>query len=107
MSPFRRPRRCGKVGEWPVSSASLIGAQRASSSPPSPELERPPARLTPIASVSCASRLSAPSDMPPVTKRFMMASTGSTSSSAMGARSETTLSMSRMVAAGERLEACW
>ena len=44
-SPFCSPLRCGKVAERPSSSASEMGVQRISSSPPSPELERAPARF--------------------------------------------------------------
>ena len=65
MSPFCTPFRCGNDGECPSSSASVIGTHRAGSSPPSPEFERAPARLTPMASVSCASCESAPRAMPP------------------------------------------
>ena len=41
-------------------------------------------RFMAMAMVSCVSRLMAPSDMPPVQKRSMMAAAGSTSSRATG-----------------------
>ena len=101
MSPFLRPFRCAKSSDLPVSSStSTISSQRTESSPPSPEFERAPARLTPMASVSCASRESAPSDMPPVAKRFMIDSTDSTSEMSMGSRSDLISSMSRMTVTG-------
>ena len=46
--------------------------------------DAPPMRFMAMAMVSCVSRLMAPSDMPPVQKRVMMASAGSTSSTLMG-----------------------
>mmetsp|Transcript_36669 Transcript_36669/g.121495 ORF Transcript_36669/g.121495 Transcript_36669/m.121495 type:complete len:218 (-) Transcript_36669:895-1548(-) len=105
MSPSCSPLRCGQLGELPWSSESETAVQRASSSPPSPEFERAPARFTPIASVSCASRERAPSDMPPVANRLMMASTGSTLSIEIGSRSDTISSMSRSVAGGAAVTA--
>eukprot|EP00964_Phaeocystis_antarctica_P010900 scaffold5993_cov46-Phaeocystis_antarctica.AAC.1 len=63
----------------------------------SPELERPHARLTLMASGSCASRERAPRDMPPVTRRSTVASIGSTSASvsAIGPRADAISSMLR------------
>ncbi len=43
--------------------------------------DRPPSRFIAIASVSCASRDSEPSDIAPVTKRLTISAAGSTSSS--------------------------
>ena len=60
-----------------------------------------------MASVSCASRESAPSDMPPVQKRSMIFSTGATSSIEIGLRSETGSIMSRSVDAGEDATEAW
>ena len=61
--------------------------KRARSSPPSPLLLRPPSRFIATASVSCASRLSDPNDIAPVTNRLTIAEAGSTSSSGTGSRS--------------------
>ena len=57
-------------------------------------------RFMAMAMVSWVSRLMAPSDMPPVQKRVMMASAGSTSSTLMGAASETSSRQSRRTCAG-------
>ncbi len=57
--------------------------KRTGSSPPSPVFERPPMRFIAIASVSCASRESEPSDIAPVEKRLTISDAGSTSSSGM------------------------
>ncbi len=57
------------------------GMKRAGSSPPSPVFERPPIRFIAIASVSCASRESEPSDIAPVAKCLTISEAGSTSSS--------------------------
>ena len=54
------------------------------SSPPSPVFERAPIRFIAIASVSCASRLSAPRLIAPVVKRLTISVAGSTSSSGTG-----------------------
>ena len=59
-------------------------AKRAGSSPPSPVFDFPPSRFMPVASVSCASGDSAPSDMPPDLKRFTISAAGSISSSGSG-----------------------
>ena len=81
-SPFSSPCRCGNRAERPAASTSSTAASRSASSPPSPELARPLMRAMATAMVSCASRESAPSDMPPVQKRGRTASTGSTASAA-------------------------
>src|SRR3712207_8217494 len=60
-------------------------ANRAGSSPPSPQLELPPSRFMACASVSCASGDSAPSDIAPVKKRCAIDVAGSTCSSGTGA----------------------
>jgi hypothetical protein len=52
-------------------------------------------RFMAMAIVSWVSRLMAPSDMPPVQKRVMMASAGSTSSTLIGPASETSSRQSR------------
>ncbi len=75
---------------------------RHASSPPSPVLLFPPMRFIPMAMVSCASGLSAPSDMAPVANRRMIDSTGSTSSIGIGGRSLLKSSRSRR-AMGSRL----
>ena len=59
--------------------------KRASSSPPSPVLERAPSLFIASARASCASLLRAPNDIAPVTKCLTMDSTGSTSLRSMGA----------------------
>ena len=53
---------------------------RSESSPPSPELDRPPSVFIAIASVSCASIEIDPYDMAPVENRRTIEETGSTSS---------------------------
>src|ERR1700733_4159399 len=58
-----------------------FGWKRVGSSPPSPESDLAPMRFIAILSVSCASGDSAPSDMPGVTKRFLISVLDSTSSS--------------------------
>ena len=70
------------------------GMKRAGSSPPSPVLLLPPMRFIAIASVSCASLLIEPNDIAPVANRFMIDSTGSTSSSGIGLPRETCKSIS-------------
>ena len=55
-------------------------SKRCGSSPPSPELDRAPRRFIAIASVSWASALIEPNDIAPVTNRFTIVATGSTSS---------------------------
>jgi hypothetical protein len=67
----------------------LIAERRSSvkrswSSPPSPVFDLPPSRFMPLASVSCASGDSAPSDMPPDLKRRTISDAGSTSVSGIG-----------------------
>ena len=62
---------------------SSRGVKRAESSPPSPVLLRPCILFIAIAIVSCASLLIEPKLMAPVTKRFMISLTGSTSSIGM------------------------
>ena len=64
----------------PSAPTSSMVTSRSASSPPSPELARPWMRAMATAMVSCASRDSAPSDMPPVQKRGRIAATGSTPS---------------------------
>ena len=59
------------------------GMYRTGSSPPSPVFDLPPIRFIAIASVSCASRPSEPSDIAPVEKRLTISAAGSTSSSGM------------------------
>jgi len=61
------------------------GEKRSASSPPSPEFERPLMEFRAPAMVSWASLEMEPKDMAPVVKRFMMCSTGSTSSRGTGA----------------------
>jgi hypothetical protein len=58
--------------------------KRLLSSPPSPETALAPMRFIAMASVSCASGDSAPSDMPGVTKRLRISVIASTSSIATG-----------------------
>src|SRR4030095_1327189 len=58
--------------------------KRAGSSPPSPQLERPPTRLSAMASVSWASGDSEPRLMAAVEKRARMSAAGSTSSRGTG-----------------------
>ena len=53
---------------------------RSESSPPSPELDRPPSVFIATASVSCASIEIDPYDMAPVENRRTIADAGSTSS---------------------------
>ena len=60
------------------------GRARAGSSPPSPESERAPMRFMAMDSVSCASGLSAPSEMPGATRRLRISVMLSTSSIATG-----------------------
>src|SRR5260370_49043 len=64
----------------PPSSSYMSG-----SSPPSPELERAPTWFMAIASASCASGESAPSDIAVLTNRLTISLAGSTSSSGTGA----------------------
>src|SRR3977135_4229958 len=52
------------------------GGERDGSSPPSPVFDLPPRRFIAIASVSCASRPSDPSDIAPVAKRLTMSLAG-------------------------------
>src|SRR6266568_1198768 len=59
------------------------GVKRDGSSPPSPVFDLPPRRFIAIASVSCTSRPSEPSDIAPVEKRLTISAAGSTSSSGM------------------------
>lgn len=103
-SPFRSPLRCGSCWERPSPSTSDSTSHRTGSSPPSPELDLPPMRFMATAIVSCVSREMAPSDMPPVQNRRMMSSTGSTSSTGTGFRSDLNSSMSRSTWAGEFLK---
>ena len=65
---------------------SLRGMKRVESSPPSPVLLRPCILFMAIAIVSCASRLIEPKLIAPVTKRRMIASSGSTCSKGIGVR---------------------
>mmetsp|Transcript_8570 Transcript_8570/g.17123 ORF Transcript_8570/g.17123 Transcript_8570/m.17123 type:complete len:203 (+) Transcript_8570:1771-2379(+) len=106
-SPFLRPRRWGKVGELPSSSTSVMGRKRCSSSPPSPLLLLPPKRFRAMASVSCASRESAPRDMPPVQNLRTTSSSGSTSSMEMGLRSDLMSIKSRSTERGAALSDSW
>ena len=57
---------------------------RSGSSPPSPELLRPPIRFIAMAIVSWVSLLMEPNDIAAVTKRGRIFSTGSTSSRGTG-----------------------
>ena len=59
-------------------SPLAYGLKRNVSSPPSPDTALAPIRFIAIASVSCASGDSAPSDMPGVTKRFRISVIAST-----------------------------
>src|SRR5512134_2015230 len=61
------------------------GTYRAGSSPPSPELLRPPRRFMAMAIVSWVSLLIDPYDMAAVTKRGVIFSTPSTSAIGIGA----------------------
>ena len=63
-----------------------IGTVTPRSSPPSPVLLLPPILFIAIAIASCASRLSEPNDIAPVTKRFMISVAGSTSDRSIGLR---------------------
>ena len=63
----------------------FVAAKRTGSSPPSPVFDWPPMRFIAIASVSCASRESEPSDIAPVEKRLTISLAGSTSSSGIAA----------------------
>ena len=60
-----------------------LSAKRAGSSPPSPVFDLPPISFMATASASCASGEIEPSDIAPVTKRFMISVTGSTLSRSM------------------------
>jgi len=60
------------------------GVARAGSSPPSPLSLRAPMRFIAMLSVSCASGLSAPSEMPGATKRLRISVMLSTSSTGIG-----------------------
>mmetsp|Transcript_18339 Transcript_18339/g.37208 ORF Transcript_18339/g.37208 Transcript_18339/m.37208 type:complete len:211 (-) Transcript_18339:1269-1901(-) len=106
-SPFLSPRRYGKEAETPSSSTSLMRLKRLSSSPPSPELLLPPKRFMAMPSVSCASRDSAPSDMPPVQNLRMISSTGSTLSMEIGSRSDLMSMRSRSTVSGAALSDSW
>ena len=64
-------------------------------------------RFMAMAMVSCVSRLMAPSDMPPVQKRSMMASAGSTSSRGAGPPAGDSSRQSRKNDAGLSLKCCW
>ena len=79
MTPKRPDATCliAERRESPFGS----GTYREGSSPPSPVFERPPILFIAIASVSCASRESDPSDMAPVENRLTISLAGSTSSS--------------------------
>ncbi len=66
--------------ESPFASRTYL----AGSSPPSPVFDFPPRRFIAIASVSCASRESEPSDIAPVENRLTISAAGSTSSSGIG-----------------------
>ena len=68
MTP-KRPEAICLIAELALSPLAC-GLKRAGSSPPSPESDLAPMRFMAIASVSCASGDSAPSDMPGVTKRL-------------------------------------
>src|SRR5262249_59520732 len=80
------PRRRGATCLMGLFWESPLGRHpwRWGSSPPSPVLLLPPMRFMAMASVSWASLLIEPYDMAPVLKRFMIASTGSTSSRGIG-----------------------
>ena len=60
----------------------------------------PPMRCMATAMVSCASRDSAPSDMPPVQKRRMIAAAGSTSPAGAGFTPARSRSRSRSAVGG-------
>jgi hypothetical protein len=68
---------------------------RAGSSPPSPELLRPPRRFIAIASASCASGDNAPRLIAALSKRRTIDSIGSTSSSGNGVAASLSCSRSR------------
>ncbi len=76
------------------------GCTRSAPSPPSPDTALAPMRFMAMASVSCASGESAPSDMPGVTKRRRMAVTGSTSSSGTATAAVLKASRSRSATGG-------
>ena len=82
MTPKRAEATCliAERRESPLASS----CERRASSPPSPLLERPPRRLSAIASVSCASLEIEPSDIAPDAKRRTISLEGSTSSSGSG-----------------------
>ncbi len=95
------------MGEVPSGVTSVMGVKRSTSSPPSPEFDLPPKRFMLMASVSCASRDSAPSDMPPVQKRLTMSSSGWTWLMGMGSRSDLMSSRSRSVESGAVRSDSW
>jgi len=77
------------------------GLWRAGSSPPSPESDRAPMRFIAIDSVSCASGLSAPSEIPGATRRLRISVMLSTSSTEIGLqRSSRKSSRSRSATGG-------
>ena len=78
------------------------GRERAVSSPPSPESDRAPMRFIAIDSVSCASGLSAPSEMPGASRRLRMAVMLSTSSTGIATRPPRKSSRSRSATGGSR-----
>lgn len=67
----------------------------------------PPIRFMAMAMVSWVSRLMAPSDMPPVQKRSIMAAALSTSSRATGGPRGVSSRQSRRNEAGLSLKCCW
>ena len=73
-------------------------SKRRGSSPPSPVFDLPPIRFIAIASVSCASVESEPSDIAPVAKRLTISLAGSTSSIGIGSPGSRTFSTPRRVA---------
>ena len=62
--------------------------KRSGSSPPSPESDLAPIRFMAIDSVSCASGLNAPSEIPGDTRRFLISVIDSTSSTRTGLTSD-------------------
>ena len=78
------------------------GLKRASSSPPSPLSLRAPMRFMAMASVSCASGLSAPSEMPGAIRCLRISVMLSTSSTGIGVRPPLKSSRSRSATGGWR-----
>ena len=101
LSPALRFRSPANETLVPSAWTSSIGLYLRGSSLPSPQLDLAPSLFIAMARISCASLDKAPSDMPPVQKRFTISTADSTSGkSAIGSLSELKLSRSRSACGG-------